>query len=813
MTTAELPPERVRLRCAREMLECETTEELAPHQGIIGQERALRALKFGLEMKAKGFNVYSAGLPGTGKNTATRSYLDVFAKSKLVPPDWCYVNNFQNPYEPRALKLPPGRALAFRKDMMNFISDTRRAVPAALGSDDFLGKSKAVSGKAEAERDKILVELNRDAERAGFVLRSTASGVMIIPVLEGKLLDEEAFQMLPPQVKAEFERKRDVLQVKLEGGLKRVTELAFKTRERIEKLTDDAIQYAIGFVTNDILTKYRDVPEVVQYLDEVRRDILDNAELFTERLAEPGAPDGGPTTPWTKELALRRYDVNVIVDNSELKGAPVVSEENPTYGNLIGRIEKESRLGALTTDFTLIRGGSLHKANGGFLIIRIEELLKNPFSYDGLKRSLQNEKMAIEEMGERLDTSSTKSLTPQPIPLDVKVVLVGSPTIYQLLYTNDADFRPLFKVKAHFDDTIARNQESMRMYAAFMCTLSATEGLRHLDSSAIAKVIEYGSRLSEDQSKLSTRFSEIADLLREASFYAAQDASKYIKDAHIAKALEERIYRSNLVDQKMQEMMERGLILIETSGEKVGQVNGLTVMSVGDLSFGKPSRVTASVALGREGVIDIEREAKMGGPIHTKGVLILSGYLASRYAQDKPLSLSARLVFEQSYGGVEGDSASSTELYAILSALSGLPVKQRLAVTGSVNQKGEVQAIGGVNEKVEGFYELCKARGLKGDEGVIIPESNVQNLMLKEEVVEAVRQGKFHVYPVSNIDQGIEILTGMKAGEKVGDGSFEPDTLNYRVDMRLREMAEELAKFVQPTERRGARERGETEED
>lgn len=797
MSVSELPAERLRLVCQRDMLECNTTEELVPHEGTIGQERALRALKFGLEINAKGYNVYSAGLPGTGKNTATRNYVDVFAKTKPVPPDWCYVNNFRNTYSPRALKFPPGRATAFRKDMKSFIDEARSAVPAALRSEAFLAKRGAATRKAEEERDRVLLELNTEAERSAYAIRSSAAGVMLIPVLEGKAVSEEEFQMLPPQVREEFEKKRDALKVRLENSLRRIAELGAKTRDEIKRLTDDVIQYAIGFLMNDIRVKYQDLPDVVEYLDEVRSDILDNAELFTGVGSEAETTPGQPVTPWVRELPFRRYEVNVIVDNFGLRGAAVISEENPTYNNLFGRIEKEAQFGVLSTDFTMIKGGSLHIANGGYLIVVVEELLKNPYSYDGLKRALQNAKITIEEASERLGTTSTKSLTPEPIPLNVKVILVGTPAIYQLLYTNDPDFRSLFKVKAHFDDNVIRNQDNLRMYATFICTLSVEEKLRHLDSSAIAKVVEYGSRLAEDQKKLSTRFSEIADLIREANFYAEQEGSKYINDAHINKALEEKIYRSNLIDQKMQEMLERGLILIDTSGAKVGQVNGLSVMSLGDYTFGKPSRVTASISLGREGVIDIEREAKMGGPIHTKGVLILSGYLAARYAQDKPLSLSARLVFEQSYSGVEGDSASSTELYAILSALSGVPIKQNLAVTGSVNQKGEVQAIGGVNEKIEGFYGVCKSKGLKGDEGVLIPESNVQNLMLKEEVVEAVKNGKFHIYPVSNIDEGIEILTEVRAGERKSDAGYELDTVNYRVDKHLREMAETLAEFTQ----------------
>jgi lon-related putative ATP-dependent protease len=499
-----------------------------------------------------------------------------------------------------------------------------------------------------------------------------------------------------------------------------------------------------------------------------------------------------------KELPFRRYKVNVIVDNSQLKGAPVIFEENPTYLNLFGRIEKEAQFGSFTTDFTLVKGGSIHKANGGYLVLPVESLLTNQLSYDGLKRALRSSKISIEEAIERLSFMTTKTLTPQPIPLNVKVILVGQPHVYQLLLAYDTEFHEFFKVKADFDTTIDRNKENIRRYASFVCTLCEKEKLKHLEAPAIAKVVEHGSRLAEDQRKLSTRFAEVADLIREANYYATQDKSEYINASHITKALEEKIYRSNLIQQKILEMIQRGLYLIDTSGARTGQVNGLSVIGLGDFEFGRPSRVTASIGLGREGLLDIEREAKMGGPIHTKGVLILGGYLANKYAQHKPLSLSARLVFEQSYEGVEGDSASSTELYAILSALADAPIKQNVAVTGSVNQRGEVQAIGGVNEKIEGFYEVCKLKGLKGDESVMIPKSNVQDLMLKEEVVKAVKDGRFHIYPVSTIDEGIEMLTGVKAGERRKDGAFEPNTLNDKVDRRLKEMAETLTRFAGP---------------
>src|SRR2546426_142113 len=803
MTVNELSPEKLRLECPPDQVGCETSADLGPVDGIIGQDRALKALKFGVEMKGKGFNVYVAGPPITGKRPAARSFLENIAKTRPVPSDWVYVNNFENPYEPKTLKLPPGRAKVFQKDLKNLVDQAKRAVPAALQNEEFVLRGNSITKKAVAERNQSLSDLNKQAEIHGYTVRMTQLGITIIPVVDGKTVSQEEFDSLPARVKKKYDQSRDTVRAALDKAGKEVNDLDARTLEELKKLRDDSVHYAIGGLMTNLVSRYEGLPDVVQHLNELRDDIMENTELFTPGGPEerPDAEQQNPLERSLPDFLFRRYDVNVIVDNSELKGAPVISEDNPTVTNLLGKFENESRFGALTTDFTLIKGGSLHRANGGYLILGAIELLKNQFSYDGLKRVLQSGSILIEETGQRLGVASTKTLVPQPIPLNVKVILVGDHEIYQALYTQDPDFGILFKVKAHFDDSIERNDQNQKTYGSFVHSLCEREGLNHLEASALAKVVEYGSRLAEDQTKLSTKFPEIADLVREANFYAAQDESKYIKDTHILKALQEKIYRSNLLDEKTKEMIERGIILIDTSGTKTGQVNGLSVISLGDFDFGQPSRITVSIGLGREGVIDIERQARLGGQLHTKGVLIISGYLENKYARDKPLSVACRLVFEQSYGGVDGDSASSTELYAILSALSDFPIKQNFAVTGSVNQKGEVQAIGGVNEKIEGFYHTCKAKGLKGNEGVLIPKSNVQHLMLSEEVVGAVKQGRFHIYPVSTIDEGIEILTGVKAGALKNDGNYEPDTVHFRANKRLTEMASEITKFEQFTRR------------
>jgi lon-related putative ATP-dependent protease len=796
MTVAELSPEKLRLVCPDDQVGCETSAELGPIEGIIGQDRALKALKFGIEMKGRGFNVYAAGPPITGKRPATRSFLEAIAKTRPIPSDWVYVNNFQNQYEPKALMLPPGKARVFQRDLKNFIEQVKRAIPSALQSEEFVSRTNSITKKAVADRNKILTDLNKQAETLGYTVRMTQLGITIIPVVDGKPVSQEEFDSLPARVKKKYDQSRDAMRAALDKAGKDINDLDTKSVEELKKLRDDSVHYAIGGLVNNLMSRYDDQPKVIQHLNEVREDILERAEVFTP--GEAGEKDdndskNGPEAK-TPDLAFRRYDVNIVVDNSELKGAPVIAEDNPTAANLLGKTEYESRFGALVTDFTLIKGGSLHRANGGFLVVGIDEVLKNQFSYDGLKRALQSGSLQVEDLGQRLG-GATKTPVPQPIPLNVKIILVGDHETYQALYQLDPDFPVLFKVKAHFDDSIERNEMNQKTYGSFVHSLCEREGLGHLDKAALARIVEYGSRLAEDQLKLSTRFPQIADLIREANLYASQESSKLIKEAHIKKALDEKVYRSNLLDEKVKEMIQRGIILIDTSGSKVGQVNGLSVISLGDFDFGQPSRITASLGLGRRGIIDIERESKLGGQIHTKGVLIISGYLENKYARDKPLSLSCRLVFEQSYGGVDGDSASSTELYAILSALAGLPIKQNLAVTGSVNQEGEVQAIGGVNEKIEGFYQTCKVKGLKGDEGVMIPKSNVQHLMLNEDVVDAVRRGRFHIYPVSTIDEGIEVLAGVKAGKLQSDGTYEAGSVHYRVNKRLAEMTRTLSRL------------------
>ena len=798
-----LPLKDYRAVCTPDQVDCSTTETLKPTDEIIGQERAQKALRFGLEIPDRGFNIYVAGIPGTGRRTAVQKFLDELAKTKPKADDWVYVNNFANPYEPLAIRLPPGMSTQLKADMTSFIEEARRDLPRAFESEDYATKRQEALGKLDKEREEIVAQVNKSAAKQGFTIQIGPTGLIIIPVIDEKPLTQEDFEALPEETRADIIQKREALDTDLRSGFRQVRELEAKGMEVVTRLNSEIALYSIGHLLNSLKEKYKKTSEVISYIESVQKDILDNLGTFLGSPQPQQQPQPGQVPPpfqqWLlKDLAFRKYEVNPVVDNGNLPGAPVVFEETPSYQNLLGRSEKEVQFGVVTTDFMMIRPGSVHRANGGYLVIPVLDLFRYPFAWEGLKSALKTEEVRIEEPGEQAGFIATRGLKPQPIPLNVKIILIGTPEISQILNQKDPDYPELFKVRADFDTVMDRNDDNVKSYAAFICTLCKRFNLHHLDNTAVAKVVEYGSRLADDKQKLSTRFSSVADLIREANFYAIQEKAPYISVNHIKKAFEEKIYRSNLIQQKIQEFIERGIYLIETEGTQVGQINGLSVMELGDIAFGRPSRVTASVAVGRDGIIDIERQAQLGGPTHTKGVLILGGYLANKYAQDKPLSLTAKLVFEQSYGGIDGDSASSTELYAILSALSGLPIRQSIAVTGSVNQRGEIQAIGGVNEKLEGFFEVCKVKGLTGTQGAMIPQSNVQNLMLKEELLEAAKAGKFSIFAARTIDEGIEFLTGVEAGERQPDGSFAEGTVNYLVNKRLQEMAEMAREFQLP---------------
>ena len=811
----ELSSTQVRHVFDQDTFDFTTTEGLPPLDGITGQSRAVAALEFGLGVSHRGFNVYVAGAPGTGKMTAVRNFLEELARNQETPPDICYVNNFVDAYRPLVLELPAGLGCRVRDEMAVLVQRVQEELPRAFESSAYAERSEAFTRDVQKEREEFLSNLNERARAEGFTIQTSPIGIAVVPVLDGHPMADQEFLALDPEHREDLRAKREVLEQGLQNALKEMRGLERTARDRLKALNGEIASYVIGLLIEDMAETYVEVPQIRTYLDQVKEDMVTHMDQFLPPPTKDSnqRDDDSQMTALSRDHALRKYEINVVVDNADTEGIPVIVELNPTYNNLFGRLEKESILGAVHTDFTLIRGGALHRANGGFLVVPVEELLRNPFAYESLKHALNNQRIVIEEMGERMGMVVTKSLQAQPVPLKVKAVLVGSTQLYHLLYQNDEDFPEQFKVKADFDTQMDRNDANTQDYIGFICALCEKEQLNHLDRSAVAKLIEQGSRLADDQQKLSTRFSELADVIREADHHARRAGAECITGDHVREAIQGRIARSNLIEERIQEMMNQGMLLIDTKGERVGQINGLAVLGVGDYSFGRPSRITVSIGLGQSGLLDIEREARLGGPLHTKGVLILGGFLTQRYSQDKPLSLTARLVFEQSYDGVDGDSASSTELYAILSSLSGLPIKQTMAVTGSVNQNGEVQAIGGVNEKVEGFYDHCVAQGLVEGQGVLIPASNARNLMLREDVVQAVADGKYHIYPIETIDQGIEILTGTSAGERGEDGTYPENSINALVDAKLKDLAETLRTFGRPRDDEDEKKKPDAQED
>jgi len=803
----EVPVDQLRNSCDPAQFKFETTEGVAPLEGTVGQDRGVSAINFGFGIKTHGFNLFVAGPTGTGRNSTVNAFVTERAKREPVPSDLCYVHNFTDTDSPNSIILPAGTGCKVVKDVDELLETAKREIPSAFESENYEKRKNDILSEIQQERTRMLNDLQRKAEDMGLAIEMTTVGIVTIPLHHGKPLSREEFEHLPDAVKAEIQQRSDQLQDLIQQGLARARKLEKDASERIEQLDREVALFAVGHLLDELREKYRAYEEVVQYLQQVQNDMMDHLDDFKEKdkskIAIPGLEELGG------EPSFDRYKVNLIVDNQDQQGAPVVMENHPTYYNLIGRVDFKARLGALTTDFSMIKAGAMHKANGGYLVLQAMDVLTSPLSWDALKRAIRGGEVRIENIAEHYGLIPTSTLKPEPIPVKVKVILIGNPLIYHLLYAFDEDFRKLFKVKADFDIEMTRSDEHVEKYASFIAARVREADLKHFHKTGVAKVVEYGSRLIEDKQKLSTRFIEIADLVSEASYWSSLNRNRYVMAEDVQKAIDEKEYRSNLIEEKIQELMEQGVIMIDTEGEKVGQVNGLSIYAIGDYTFGRPSRITARTFIGKGGVTNIEREAKLSGRIHDKGVMILSGYMSGKYALDKPLPLGATLAFEQLYEEVEGDSASSTELYALLSSLADLPLKQSIAVTGSVNQRGEIQPIGGATRKVEGFYEVCKAKGLTGDQGVIIPHQNVRHLMVKEEVVEAIKNGKFHIWPVKTIDEGIEILTGVPAGQPDSAGKYPEDTVHGRVDRRLQQFAEKLKEFTAPE----AEERKEEEEE
>lgn len=791
----ELTYEQVRWTCDPSRFHCDSTAEMAPLSDIIGQDRALKALDFGLGITDRGFNIYVSGVSGTGRTTTIKSFLDTWASKRPVPLDWVYVYNFKDSYSPAAIELPPGMGKELKADMERTMDNASRSITQALSSKEFTDRREEVTQEFNRHREESFQRMQEKAKAAGFILQATPAGLAFILAPNGQPVTEEQWDALSDAQKAEVRKKQEKLNKALQESLTNLRTEETETQKKLDEVEKQTAGNAIGFLFDVLAQKYQKYDEVIEYLKGIRKDIAEDLELFET------PPPGAVPQPYaaiqeqTRKQALHKYEVNVFVDNSDLKGAPVIIEYNPTYPNLFGRVEREAQFGALYTDFTLIKAGSLHKANGGYLVIRIQDLAMNPASWESLKRAIREGKLIIEDISERMGYVSIKTLTPEPIPLSAKILLIGDPLIYFMLYDNDPEFKELFKVKVDFDTRLDKTPENIQAYAAVICRICHEEHLKDLKSDAIARIIEYSVRLADDQGKLSALFASVVDILRESNYWAGMDNSNLIEARHVKKAIDQKIYRSDLIQEHIQEMIANGQILIDTQDAVAGQLNGLSVVGMGDYNFGQPSRITATVGMGRGGLVDIERESKLGGNIHTKGVMILSGYLQSRYARTFPLSLSARIVFEQSYGGVDGDSASSGELYTLLSAISDVPVRQYLACTGSVNQRGEIQAIGGANEKVEGYFDVCRTLGLTGKQGVCLPESNVRNLQLKEEVVQAIKDGKFHIYPVKTIDEGIEVMTGAKAGAERPNGTFEPGSFNDKVQKYLRNQVNVMVKL------------------
>ncbi len=776
-----------------------STRSLDPLKGIIGQKRAVDALRFGLQIERVGYNIYVAGPPGIGKMTSVQSFLEEMAARRDTPPDWCYVYNFSDPYKPKSLRLAPGMGLELKRDMEHLVSRVEQDLRRSFESDEYSNRRQQKLGDLQKRREQVLQEVQQQAQAEGFSMQLTPMGIVLVPLRDGKPVTDEQFNDLPEKEQEEIRRHRQKLMEEIQSAMKQLRRLEKQGNQELKRLDERVVLNMLGGLIDDLKEKYEEYEQVNEYLGEAQADILENIDTLKinldEKTESPAALEGKRQLQSMQEQAFRRYQVNVVVNNRSQKGAPVVVELNPTYANLIGRIEKEMSLGALTTDFTLIKAGALLQALGGFLVLPAEDVLKNAFSWEALKRALRSEEVQIEEPGQQFGFMSIKSLRPQPVPLELKVVLVGRPMIYHLLHALDGDFPELFKVKADFAIRMSGDQENRDNLLRFICTFCEKEKLRHVDAGGVSKLIEQAHRLAEHKEHLSSNFGSLADLIRESDYWAARDRAELIGVEHVRKALRQKVYRSDLLQERIKELIGQGMILIDTEGAVPGQVNGLSVMDLGDYRFGRPSRITATVTPGRRGIVDIERQARLGGPLHSKGILILSGYLSGTYATSLPLSVSARVVFEQSYEGVEGDSASSAELYAILSALADVPLKQQIAVTGSVNQRGVIQAVGGINEKIEGFFDVCMAGGLSGQQGVIIPQSNVQNLMLREDVVEACSEGKFHVWPVATVAEGIETLTGWQAGVRNGQGRYPADSLNGRVQERLELYARSLKEF------------------
>jgi len=796
-----LSPSELYRHCDQSIFSFESTAELEKLDAIPGQERAVEAIQFGIESEPDGFNLFVLGPSGTGRHHFVRQILEQKAASKSGAGDWCYVNNFENPQKPRALRLPAGLGNGFRKDLEQLIEDAQSAIPAALESEDFQTKQHAIEEEFKERQSDSFNQIKDHAEARSIAIVETPTGFTFTPLHKNEEDKEVEFDTLPEQQKKQIQRDIEELSLELRRFLQVTPKRMHEARHKSRGLEREVARLTLNSLLDELLEKYLGYEGVVQHLQRLQSDMVEQVDLFRSApeqknqflagLLEEQTQGGGAGQSAVK----RRYGVNLLIDHNEQDAAPVVFEDHPTFSNLIGRVEHQARMGVLTTDFHMIRAGAMHRANGGYLVLDVRNVLLQPLAWEGLKQALKSQEIKIRSLGEDLSLISTVSLDPEPIPLRMKVVLLGERVFYYLLLAHDPEFSELFKVAADFEDDFERNDGNSRRFAHLIADFVRVDKLKPLDRSAVARLLEESARHAGDAEKLSAQVRHATDIVREAHYWAGKGGKELIGSAEIQSAIDARIRRVSRIRDRMQEEIMRDTILIATQGACCGQVNGLSVFQIGEYAFGRPSRITARVSLGSGKVVDIEREVELGGPIHSKGVLILSSFLVSRYLPDQPLSLRASLVFEQSYGGVEGDSASAAELCALLSALAETPIKQGMAITGSVNQFGQIQPIGGVNEKIEGFFDVCKQRGLTGEQGVLIPSSNVKHLMLRRDVIEAVENRQFSIYPVSEIDQCLELLTGTSAGSPSPDGKFPESSVNYRVRERLIDLARKRRAF------------------
>lgn len=788
MKRNELTYKDLKKICNPDVFEFETTEELDNVGLVYGQERAVAALQFGLSINSKGYNLYVEGPAGVGKTMYTKEYVSELASKQKTPDDWCYIYNFDNPNEPIAVSLPAGEGKVFAQNMDALIEDVKKYLKRTFNNEDFEKEKKLIKQKYEEKRERLLDNLNKETLKNNFQVKAAPNGIYMLPVFEGKTLDEAEFDKLDDAIKSKYEEKSPIVQEQIMQVIGQLKLIEKESEKKIDEWQSNIALLTINAYINPIRANYKKISKITNFLDNVKKDILKNINHFiAEEIATPPTPQAPKPEmikPWLN------YRVNLFVDNSNTQGSPVIMDSNYSYQNIFGKLEYENQYGMLRTDYTMLKSGTLHKANGGYLILQAQDLLTNQPCYDALKKALSIEEISIDNNMDQRSNLVMISLKPEPIPLHLKVILIGDANIYHTLLSLDPDFRKLFKIKVEFEESAPRTDDTMLKLAKFVHSYSEKECCLPLDRGAMAKVVEFASRLSDDKEKLSTHFNEIGEIVSEASTWAKLSRKKIVTVDYVQKALDKRVERVKKYDQKYTELIEENSLLIDTEGYKVGEINGLTVLTIGDYSFGKPTKITANTFMGKAGVINIERETEMSGSSHSKGILILRGYFGEKFAQDFPLSLTASLCFEQLYNGVDGDSASSTECYAILSSLSGMPINQAIAVTGSVNQKGIIQPIGGVNEKIEGFYAICKKRGLTGEQGVIIPIQNVRNLHLSDNVIESVKQGKFHIYAVSTIDEGIEILTGVPAGKQTKSGTYPAGTINYLVYEKLKKYYE-----------------------